>query len=760
MGSGTASPGSPTVLTAALLSANMASATLAGPTAQTTGSCGVAIAVMADVQLYSIALPQPAVAVLAGQPGSCTSPPPSSPPPSPPPPSAPTAPPAPPAPASLVFGGSLNTTCLNSLVHRIAVAAGQSPSVADLVGTWTPGLNGSATTDSNSASVALPGATAFDALLLNGNAGSSALALGATGLTVTAVLRLNATAPLEAGILLWAFSDAAGSAFAALWAVNAPSNASRFNLLSMWRSAAGAGAVVQSLAVGGVAAIATWHRVTVTASALGTLTVYVDGADVAVGQTAAALRVAALANVTFATLQVGGTAPLIPGPALPALVPWNLIELQVYNATIQNEPELFSGSTLGCTPLPATAPGNGISPAITNCPAVIGHRLIGNGSAVVDVGPVRSADGISPSLSGTGATFGPGKVVNLAASSAINLLAPGNSTTFRGTTNGYGAVGFTLVAVLNIPAPTTAIPVNTTVNSLLFGFSGAGGDNSYVALYLARTTNSDYLTMALGYPPGYSTIYPSPCTGTSTSTYSGRSGCLDLRPLAGSWLTLALQIGSTSPVVGGVTYASLFNFFINGTLAFASNGTGGNTNSAQYSYLSGRFNFAQAGGVMANLSAVPNQVGAPFSIAEVQLYYMQLPPTALNSLVSSSTAGCPFAAPPLNPSPPPIQPPPPPSPPPSPWPPPSPPLPPGVAKSSVACPFTAHRFTAGNLTDAVRCYPAHPGFSPPLTDHSRRACSLLRAQRLTCGLPPPRLASSPAAATSPSRRLAASTSPP
>ena len=269
VGSNTAGPGPPALLAATLVATNMSTANLAGPTAQTASNCGVAIAAMADVQFYSTALSPASVGVLAGLPGTCASPAPRPPPSPPPPPSLPTAPAAPPAPASLAFGGAFNTTCPSSLVHRVAVLRGQSLSVADTAGTWTPGLNGSAALDSTSASVSLPGTSPSDALLLNGNAGSSAIATGAAGVTVTAVLRLNATAPLEKGVLLWSFSDATGNAFAALWAVNAPGNASKFNLYTLWRSSPGAGAVAQTSAVGGAAATVAWHRVSVSASALG-----------------------------------------------------------------------------------------------------------------------------------------------------------------------------------------------------------------------------------------------------------------------------------------------------------------------------------------------------------------------------------------------------------------------------------------------------------------------------------------------------------
>ena len=690
-----------------LLTAPGLQGVVGGPTASMGQQCSTFRGIVADFQQYNYVLTASAVAVLAGiAPAGATcntaAPPPNPPPPAPPPPfPPPTAPPAPPPP---VAGPAvLNAVCTLPLVHKVTMPAASSVSDVAAVGipAWAPAVNGTVTLDPTAMAVSFQ-TNASDAFLLSTTpqplvGGPMSMA---NSVSITAVLRLNATPPAGVATLLWAFTtDVPATGYFALWATPAPSgNASQYNVLSSWRPSPGQGQTAQSTAWLGVASVLAWTRITVQLSSLPSLALFVNGARVAVSQSTSSASVQQFLYSTFAVMQAGGVVASIPFPQQYA-VPWALRELHVYNSVLSNEPSLATGSTAGCPAVPMPPPPPrppspplppGTVPRIAVCSAVVSHRLgTASGGTLFDVGGMSNQNGISPTLVGS-ATFSSVTGMSVTATGSVNLLGGSQTTTFRGNVYAQGAMGLTIFMVLRVPVPATPIAANFVNNSLLFAYSGMGGDNSYFALYLSRTTSNDYLVLTANSMNSGALTMPSSCTGMIMPGMPAPAGCVDVRPYNGTWFTLGVLVGQYM--------TPYFTLYVNGVASVSS------SNIYPGWLTMGRYNAAQIGGTMVNLTAIPNQVAAPFSVSDYQVYYMPLQLPAVAAVMNNDATQCPLGAPPPLPASPPVPPPPappPPSPPPNPPPlSPSPPLPSGGVAASVACAMTAHRFTGGSLTDS------------------------------------------------------------
>jgi hypothetical protein len=680
---GASSVGGTVISAASLLASPALMGVLGGPSGAAT--CAPFPGVLSDVQVYGYALSSAAVAALSGAPGdgvACTAPtpppppvPPPSPPPSPPPPR------APPAPATTATApSSSGTACSVSLVHHV-VMTGAAPADAAVGGWAALTLTGGAAFDATADSVTFSGVAPPGALVL-ALPPSAAVKLNATqAVTVTALLQLAAAPGAGLATLLWGFaSDTAASSFLALWATSAAGGAAGINFLAAWRTAPGAGATAVTTAYLGVAAAgAVSHRVTVTLSSAGALGLAVDGATVASAAPPAGAAVPALLATAWPYAQAGGVLAGSPfGPQTAAA--WSLAELQVYSAALGawTEAQLFAGSTAGCStsPVPPSPPSPprppsppGAMPKRAVCAAVLSHRVSSVSSMLRDSG-LTGTDGVAPSLVGN-ASFAQGTGVTLGAGDSLNLLAPGATTTLKGG-------GVTILLLLKVAAPSHTIPTGAVNTSVLLGFAGGatGGvsNGAFFALYLQRTPAFDYLFVSGYSPNGNTTVCAAP-------TYTG---CLDIRALAGTWVAVSLTASTGTP------YLSLS---VNGGTASSSSSGTAPTNLFKPAYA-----IAQVGGSMAGLGALANQTAAAFQLADLQVYYMTLTAAVVRALQLNDASACPVTAPP---PPPPSPPPSPPPPPPSPTPlPPLPPLSVNVGPAAVACPFTAHRFTGGSVTDS------------------------------------------------------------
>ena len=346
------------------------------------------------------------------------------------------------------------------------------------------------------------------------------------------------------------------------------------------------------------------------------LSLYVDGGRVAMSTAPTNGNFNSFVGVSWPVAQLGGTLPAIPFPVQTA-VPWKLSELQVYGAALTNEGALFSGTAFGCPTPPASPPPPqppspplppGRTPRIAACASVLSHRIAAAaapGGALVDAGLVGQ-DGIAPSLAGN-ATFDAVVGLTLGVNGSMNLLAPGARTTFKFQQGGYPPLttGVTMLLQLNVPAPSPNMTAGTTNSSMLVSFSGAGGDGSYFALFLTRTPCCDFLTLAAASPSGYM-LSPGVCTSTS-STYP----CIDVRPLAGTWVTVAYTATTL--------WSPYHTLSVNGGAY-----TGTNNGYPQFMF-STYSNIAQIGGTNPAITAVSNQVSSPMQVADFQLYYMPLP---------------------------------------------------------------------------------------------------------------------------------------